>query len=82
MNGPDGWQVHIEGTKHKKNVKKATGGESVHKKNKGDKGKGVQIPLGTALIIEQTAYWRDANERVLRDLYSRAAHRSTLRSKI
>ena len=41
-------------------------------------GKGVVLPPGTALIIEQTALWQDAAQRYLLTLYARAALKARL----
>ena len=41
-------------------------------------GKGVVLPPGTALIIEQTALWQDAAQQYLLTLYARAALKARL----
>ena len=74
LNGPTQWEDHRIGKKHKKNLKRQQGGSF---KNAG-KEKGIEIPKGTAFLIEQTAIYNDAVQVYTLDLYRRAALRARL----
>ena len=71
LNGQDQWEDHKMGKKHKKNC--VEGGKKEKKI-----GKGVETPVGTALLIEQSALLNDAQRMYMESLYRRGALRSTL----
>ena len=75
LNGPTQYEDHLIGKKHKLNSKP----RRRRKDNSSTQcGKGVVIPTGTALIIEQSALWSDAVSRYVLDLYCRASLRARL----
>ena len=75
LNGSPQWEDHKIGHKHKKNTRKP--GQE-RKGNTGEERKGIVIPEGTALIIEQTAIYNDAMEVYILSLLRRSLLRSRL----
>ena len=75
LNGSTQWEDHKIGNKHKKNTCKP--GQE-RKGNTGEERKGIVIPEGTALIIEQTAIYNDAMEVYILSLLRRSLLRSRL----
>ena len=65
----DEYKQHCESRKHQKHLRR---------NRTGILEKGVVIPPGTALIIEQTALWQDAAQQYLLTLYARAALKARL----
>ena len=64
-------QDHLDGKKHK-NRKFKKGAD------KRRAGKGIVVPSGTQIIIEQNALWNDAVATYVLSLYKRGALRSRL----
>ena len=73
LNGSDQEEAHYISRKHRKRKKKVEGQSQSKPANKG-----IDIPTGTALILEQTAIWNDAVQRYMSSLYARAALKSRL----
>jgi hypothetical protein len=67
---------HNIGKKHNKNVKRHMRGS--HARESTHKSKGVEIPAGTALVLEQEALWNDAVQHYMLSLYTRHLLRSNL----
>ena len=65
---------HLQGKKHRKCLKRRASGQrqSIHND------KGIEIPYGTAFLIEQEGLYNDAVLRYVYSLYDRAAVRSRL----
>ena len=84
LNGPLQWEDHRIGKKHKKNILRKENGLPVNSKcgskKKTSTSKGVEIPKGTAFLIEQNAIYDDAvavNTYIL-SLYNRGLLRARL----
>ena len=75
LNGATQFEDHILGKKHTQNSKKH---KTNSKEKKRAKDKGIVIPKGTALLIEQSALVDDAVASYIRNL----SLRSLLRSKL
>ena len=69
-NGEGHFDNHLQGKKHKKYTRP--------RKKSSQISKGIVIPKGTAIIIEQAALHADALSHYMLRLYSRAAFRSRL----
>ena len=69
INGPTQLEDHRGGKKHKKNKRRQGSRKTVDE---------IVIPKGTALIIEQTAMFKDALEVFMLSLYRRCALRCRL----
>ena len=74
LNGLAAFEDHKIGEKHKKNSIASTG----FKEKKRAKDKGIVIPKGTALLIEQSALVDDAVASYIRNLSLRALLRSKM----
>ena len=74
LNGATQFEDHEIGKKHKKNSRASTGFEE----KKRAKDKGIVIPKGTAVLIEQSALLDDAVGSYIRNLSLRAMLRSKL----
>ena len=76
VNGPEQWQDHSIGKKHKKcsKIKKYGTPEPVPE----PKSEGLVIPKGTVIIIEQIAIYNDAVRLYTLSLYERGLLRSRL----
>ena len=74
LNGLAAFEDHKIGEKHKKNSIASTG----FKEKKRAKDKGIVIPKGTAVLIEQSALLDDAVRSYIRNLSRRAMLRSKL----
>ena len=68
LNGPAQMADHIIGKRHKRN-------KNGKKKVPSRSCKGIVIPKGTALLIEQNALWEDAVTDYMRQLYTRVLSR-------
>ena len=73
----DQYYVHLEGKKHQKR-KKARALESKRGADKRGADKGIDIPYGTAFLIEQEGLYNDAVTTYVLSLYKRGALRSRL----
>ena len=76
VKGATQWEDHSKMKKHKKNKNRQGSRKTVE-----EVGKTVEkivIPKGTALIIEQTAMFKDAVEVFMLSLYSRCLSRCRL----
>ena len=70
LNGDTQWLEHLIGRKHKKNLKRDPGPEP--------KSEGLVVPIGTVVVIEQTAIYTDAIRRYMSSLYERGLLRSRI----
>ena len=73
LNGNLQWLEHEIGKKHKKNKKKR-----VREPDPEPKSKGLVIPEGMTIIIEQTAIHNDAFQRYMTGLYNHGVLRARL----
>ena len=71
LNGPTQWEEHLDGKKHNKNTRREGRRRTVEEME-------IVIPKGTALIIEQTALFKDAVEVFMLSLYRRCLLRCRL----
>ena len=71
LNGPTQWEDHKIGKKHKKYSKGA-------RPTNATPDKGIEIPITTAALIEQSALWHDAVCTYCLSVYRRAALRSRI----
>ena len=81
LNGPTQWEDHRIGKKHKKNIWRQENGFPANSKcgkKKKSTGKGVEIPKGTAFLIEQSAIYDDAVKTFILSLYKRGLLRARL----
>lgn len=67
------WEEHLNGRKHRKKFNRQSKGAAA-----GNKNKGIDVPSGTVLLLEQTALWQDAVTHYLSTLFARAALKSRL----
>ena len=74
LNGMDQYNDHVLRKKHKHNLKLRDGDGRPRDR----RDKGLVIPRGTAIIIEQGVILRDATEQYMHRLYSNALLRSRL----
>jgi hypothetical protein len=72
LNGPTQEEDHLIGKKHKKSLKRKMHGSQA------SASKGIEIPAGTALLLEQEALWNDAVQHYMLSLYTRHLLRSNL----
>ena len=77
-NGPTQWEEHRIGKKHKKNTRRQGRRKTVEELYWVVEEMEIVIPKGTALIIEQTAMFKDAVEVFMLSLYRRCALRCRL----
>ena len=73
LNGMDEYNDHVLRKKHRNNLNKRVGHEQRDRRDKG-----LVIPRGTAIIIEQDAILRDATMQYLHRLYSNALLRARM----
>ena len=81
LSGPIQWEDHKIGKKHKKNMKRQQQESVSSLNNKFEKDindKGILIPKGTAILIEQNAIYEDAVKTYLLTLYKRVSGRARL----
>ena len=78
INGPTQLEDHRGGKKHKKNNKRQGSRKTVEELDWVVEEMEIVIPKGTALIIEQTAMFKDAMEVFMLSLYSRCLLRCRL----
>ena len=72
-NGMGQYNDHARSKKHRHNLNKRIGHEQRDRRDKG-----LVIPRGTAIIIEQGAILSDATEQYMQRLYANALLRSRL----
>ena len=73
LNGMGQYNDHVLRKKHRNNLNKRVGHEQRDRRDKG-----LVIPRGTAIIIEQGAILSDATEQYMQRLYANALLRSRL----
>jgi len=74
LNGRIQYEDHCIGKKHRKNAKRIANPSTVIEK----RDKGVVVPRVTAIIIEQSAIFKDFTDNFLLPLYAKAAFRARL----